>query len=272
MCVESKLQGMLNSLEERFTSRIGEGDVSREVGLLRDEFTDSMRDFKQSVLDMKNTTEFLVNENIALKAELNVTKEQLKETNKAVSVSKVAFVLANDALSRAREVESSGKVTNIVVYGIDENEKSSVQETKFKKFLIEQFKLDCEFVDAILFKDVFRMGSVQKGRSPPPRPLKVQFVRMSDKRRVMGVFLADRKNYLSLGFCLRDDLPFEIRSFRTAAYKLFVKLFRANKTPRFVGSGAVCDDVFFANIDELTKFVGSLVIPDEAAVVVNCET
>lgn len=254
--LEEKLASILDKFRHELVKELGE-DVSSRVAQLQVEFKSSIASFKETILDLQNSANFVSAETTALRKDLDMAVKEVKvvkaELKIAQSISKAARGIVND-------MEVSAKATNLVLYGLGNDRKGVDAEIELKKFLKNEPIYRGVDIDSILFRNVFRMGA-PKDR---PRPVKIQLVRMADKQKLFGLYLSNRQSFIDRGFRMRDDLPREDRLFRSAAFPLFQKLFLVPKTPRFVQGGASCDGRTFDSIEKLRDYVNSFVpvVPD----------
>ena len=229
-----------------------------------DAVKDSVAELKSELDGLKNTVDVLASENTYL-------KDTVKDMRIEIDALKVKVDNTDRGLvglsSEEKAITSNLKATNVVLYGVAEDENENVASV-VNNTLGEEFGVDG--VENIIFRDIFRMGKVDpKQPRTKPRPVKIQMVTMADKRKLMGAYLSKRKAFLDKGFRMRDDLPQKTRVFRAAAYKYFERIMSVGHTPSFrdncvridLGNHVIRT---FYKVDDLVAFVNNMPDAPEA--------
>lgn len=244
-------QTLFAELEGRLVAKM-ETVVGNEIKVGIDSLKSEFDSMKSSINVVSENLEFAV-------ADIkNLTDGQSELANR------VLFLETELAKSKAHggELEAMVRATNVVVYGVEESKYENLG-AKMNDIFQTKLKLSAEVADAVVLGDIKRMG---KFDSAKVRPLKVKFVKMSDKRIVFGAYLELRKELIKSGFRMRDDLSTEIRRFRAKTYPMFEGLLAADQKPKFVGNGVSCGDKFFTVVEDFIEFAkgfGVVVEPTE---------
>ena len=215
---ETKFEKLTRDLKDDIKTTLSE--VVREA----------MGGIATDVSDMKVSMASIVSENLELKA--SVTELQGEVTTLKAELTNVNERI-DTILKENKTIVVHQKDTNLVLYGVEETQSENVLD-KVKQILSDELKI--ENVNAISFRNVFRMGKFDKD-SAFPRPIKLQILSMYDKRQIFGAYLKGRDEYLKKGLRMRDDLPLYLRKFRSECYPLFDAIIKCGKTPKYRGDG-----------------------------------